>query len=59
MLSWAFSFLLLAIIAGFLGFGGVAVISVEIARVLFVLVLVLFAVSALVHILRGGAPPAV
>jgi uncharacterized membrane protein YtjA (UPF0391 family) len=59
MLSWAFSFLLLAIIAGFLGFGGVAVISVEIARVLFVLFLVLFAAATLVHVLRGGAPPAV
>ena len=42
MLRWAFSFLILALIAGFLGFGGVAVISIEIARILFIAFLILF-----------------
>ena len=57
MLRWAFSFLVLAIIAAFLGFSGVAVISVEIARLLFVVFLVLFAIAALGHAFRGKAPP--
>jgi uncharacterized membrane protein YtjA (UPF0391 family) len=58
MLSWALSFLVLALIAGFLGFSGVAIMSVEIARLLFGLFLVLFLVSAVVHLLHGRAPPA-
>lgn len=57
MLQWALTFLVLALIAGVLGFGGVASISVEMARILFIVFLVLFVVSALVHALRGRAPP--
>lgn len=57
MLQWALSFLILALIAGFLGFGGVAIMSIEIARLLFIAFLVLFVVTALVHIMRGKAPP--
>jgi uncharacterized membrane protein YtjA (UPF0391 family) len=57
MLRWAFSFLILALIAGVLGFGGVAVISVEIARILFIAFLVLFAITFVMHAMRGKAPP--
>lgn len=57
MLSWALTFLVLALIAALLGFGGVAAISVEIAKILFVVFLVLFIVAATVHALRGKAPP--
>ena len=57
MLSWALTFLVLALIAAVLGFGGVAAISVEIAKILFVVFLVLFIVSATVHALRGKSPP--
>ena len=35
MLQWALSFLILALVAGFLGFGGIAVVSIELARLLF------------------------
>jgi len=59
MLSWAFSFLILALVAAFLGFGGLAVLSVEIARVLFFLFLVLFLLSVVGHVVRGKVPPAV
>jgi uncharacterized membrane protein YtjA (UPF0391 family) len=52
MLSWAFTFLVLALIAGVLGFGGVAAISVEIAQILFFLFIILFVIAAVVH-----APP--
>ncbi|HYD18615.1 MAG TPA: DUF1328 domain-containing protein [Patescibacteria group bacterium] len=58
MLQWAFSFLILAVIAAFLGFGGLAVMSVEIGRILFVAFLVLFIVAYAVHALQGKAPPA-
>lgn len=58
MLNWALSFLVLALIAGVLGFGGIAATSMEIAKILFVVFLVLFLVSALIHVLKGRAPPA-
>ncbi len=57
MLRWAFSFLVLAIIAGFLGFGGVALMSADIARVLVTLFLVLFVIAAAVHVFHGRSPP--
>ena len=58
MLNWAISFLVLALIAALLGFGGVAAVSVEIAQILFVVFIALFIVASLVHVLRGGTPPA-
>jgi uncharacterized membrane protein YtjA (UPF0391 family) len=47
MLRWALLFLVVAIIAALFGFGGVAGISVDIARILFFVFLVLFVVSLL------------
>jgi|GEM_PF-102777 len=57
MLQWALTFLVLALIAGFFGFGGVAVISVEMAKLLFGLFILLFIISAVVHAFRGRTPP--
>ncbi len=57
MLGWAITFLVLALIAGVLGFGGVAAVSVEIAQLLFIVFLALFVISAIVGALRGKAPP--
>ena len=45
MIQWAGTFLVIAMIAAFFGFGGIAGTSVEFARVLFFLFLVLFIVS--------------
>lgn len=45
MLSWAITFLIIALIAGVLGFGVVAGTAAWIAKVLFVVFLVLFIVS--------------
>lgn len=56
MLHWAISFLVLALIAGVLGFGGIATASIEIAQILFFVFIVLFIISALVGALRGRAP---
>lgn len=57
MLQWAVTFLVLALIAGVLGFGGVAAISVEMAKILFLIFLVLFLVAAVGHAFRGRTPP--
>jgi uncharacterized membrane protein YtjA (UPF0391 family) len=45
MLGWAVTFLVIALIAGLLGFTGIAGTSVWIAQVLFVVFLVLFLAS--------------
>jgi uncharacterized membrane protein YtjA (UPF0391 family) len=47
MLQWAIAFLVLALIAGVLGFGGVAAVSVEFAKILFVVFLIMFIVAAI------------
>jgi uncharacterized membrane protein YtjA (UPF0391 family) len=59
MLGWAVTFLIVALIAGVLGFGGVAIVSVEIAKTIFVIAIILFLVSAIFGFVRGrstGAP---
>jgi uncharacterized membrane protein YtjA (UPF0391 family) len=53
MLSWVVTFLIIALIAGILGFGGIAGASVEIAKIIFFIALVLFLVSAVIGLTRG------
>lgn len=57
MLHWALTFLVIALIAGVLGFGGIMATSMEIAKILFVVFLVLFLVATAVHAFRGRTPP--
>lgn len=45
MLTWTIIFLVVALIAGVMGFGGIASTATGIARVLFFIFLVLFAIS--------------
>jgi uncharacterized membrane protein YtjA (UPF0391 family) len=45
MLSWSITFLIIAIIAALLGFGMVAGTAASIAKLLFIVFLVLFVVS--------------
>ena len=45
MLSWAITFLVVALIAGILGFGVIAGTAASIAKILFFIFLVLFLVS--------------
>ena len=52
MLSWAITFLVIALIAAVLGFGGLAGAFVGIAKILFLVFLVLFLVSLVVPRLR-------
>lgn len=56
MLSWVVTFLIIALVAGLLGFGGIAGASIEIAKIVFFVAIVLFAVSALIGLMRGGRP---
>ena len=53
MLSWVVTFLIIALIAGILGFGGIAGASVEIAKIFFFIAVVLFLISAFVGLARG------
>ena len=53
MLSWVVMFLIVALIAGVLGFGGIAGASVEIAKTIFFIAVILFLVSAVVGLARG------
>jgi uncharacterized membrane protein YtjA (UPF0391 family) len=53
MLGWVVTFLIIALIAGVLGFGGVAGASIEIAKIIFFIAVVLFLVSVLVGVARG------
>lgn len=45
MLRWAILFLVVALVAALFGFGGVAAVGVDAARILFFVFLVLFVVS--------------
>jgi uncharacterized membrane protein YtjA (UPF0391 family) len=58
MLQWILIFLVLAIVAGALGFTGIAGASISIAQTLFYIFLILFVVSLIVHLARGGGPKA-
>jgi uncharacterized membrane protein YtjA (UPF0391 family) len=54
MLYYALVFLVVAIVAGFLGFGGVAFAAAGIAKIFFFVFLVVFLVTLIMHLLRGN-----
>src|SRR5258707_14580706 len=56
MLGWAITFLIVAIIAAVLGFGGIAGTAIEIAKIIFFVAIILFAISAIVGLIRGRSP---
>jgi uncharacterized membrane protein YtjA (UPF0391 family) len=56
MLGWALTFLVVALIAAVLGFGGIAGLSIEIAKIIFFVAVVLFLISAVIGVLRGRSP---
>jgi uncharacterized membrane protein YtjA (UPF0391 family) len=55
MLGWALTFLVIALIAAVFGFGGIAVASAGVAKLLFFVFLVLFAVSVIASLFRSVA----
>lgn len=54
MLRYALIFLIIAIVAGILGFGVIAGAAASIAKILFGVFLVLFLVGLIMHLGRGG-----
>ncbi len=56
MLGWALTFLIVALIAAVLGFGGIAGLSIEIAKIIFFVAILLFAISAIVGLMRRRTP---
>jgi uncharacterized membrane protein YtjA (UPF0391 family) len=52
MLYWALVFLLISIVSAVLGFGGVAFAAAGVAKLLFFVFLVLFAISLITHLGR-------
>ena len=55
MLYYALVFLVVALIAGFLGFGGVAFAAAGIAKILFFIFLGIFIGTLIMHLLRGDS----
>jgi len=53
MLGWALTFLVVALIAGLLGFTAIAGASIAVAKILFFIFLVLFLVSLVMHLIGG------
>lgn len=51
MLQWTLIFLVVALVAGLLGFGGLASASAGIARILFGLFLILFIASLIMQLI--------
>lgn len=56
MISWAITFLVVALIAAVLGFGGVAGVAVEFAKIIFFVAIILFLISAVVGLIQGRSP---
>jgi uncharacterized membrane protein YtjA (UPF0391 family) len=59
MLGWAVTFLVVALVAAVLGFGGIAGTAVEIAKIIFFVAILLFVISAVFGLIRGRSSPQV
>ncbi|XVJ59304.1 MAG: DUF1328 domain-containing protein [Tepidisphaera sp.] len=57
MLRWALTFLIVALVAAVLGFGALAGLSADIAKILFLVFVVLFLISTVAHLVGGRNPP--
>ena len=57
MIRWAVTLLVIALIAGLLGFGVVAGVAVEAAKTVFFVAIVLFAISVIAGLVRGRTVP--
>ena len=57
MLSWALTFLVIALIAAAFGFGGIAGSAIGIAQILFWMFLLLFLISLVYSMITGRRPP--
>jgi uncharacterized membrane protein YtjA (UPF0391 family) len=53
MLNWAVTFLVIALVAALFGFGGIVGAAVGIAKILFFIFIVLFAISLVMQLIGG------
>jgi uncharacterized membrane protein YtjA (UPF0391 family) len=58
MIGWAVTFLIIALIAAVLGFGGIAGVAIEIAKIIFFVAIVLFVISIVAGLLGGRSSAA-
>jgi uncharacterized membrane protein YtjA (UPF0391 family) len=58
MLGWVITFLVIALIAAALGFGGIAGTAVGLAKLVFYVFLALFLISLVYSLATGRSPPA-
>jgi uncharacterized membrane protein YtjA (UPF0391 family) len=56
MFGWAIAFLVIALIAAVLGFGGIAGVAIEAAKIVFFVAIVLFLIAAVTGLVRGRRP---
>jgi len=56
MFGWALTFLVIALIAAVLGFGGIAGTAVGIAKIIFFVAIVLLLISMVAGAVRGRGP---
>jgi uncharacterized membrane protein YtjA (UPF0391 family) len=59
MLGWAVTFLIVALVAAVLGFGGIAGAAIDIAKIIFFVAILLFAIAAIAGLVRGRGTPTV
>ncbi|WP_249691116.1 DUF1328 domain-containing protein [Stappia sp. WLB 29] len=59
MFGWALTFLVVALIAAVLGFGGIAGTAMGIAKLIFVVAIILFVISLVYGLVSGRRPPTV
>jgi uncharacterized membrane protein YtjA (UPF0391 family) len=58
MLRWAIIFLIIALVAAVFGFGDIVDAATTIAKILFVIFLILFVLSLIFGAVSGRRPPA-
>lgn len=56
MLGWAVAFLIIALVAALFGFGGIAAGAVYIAKILFIIFLILFVITVVLRLIQGKRP---
>ena len=56
MIGWAITFLVVALVAALLGFGGIAGTAVEAAKIVVFVAIALFLISAVFGVMRGRSP---
>ena len=56
MIGWAITFLVVALVAALLGFGGIAGTAMEAAKIVCFVAIALFLVSAVFGVMRGRSP---